>query len=180
MAGIGRILKGVAALAAAAGVGGGLAGVPEQLVERLLQPAELEECDEMDRWHVIRHAAQDPRPAVRQAVAANLPEYGLELGLDTEQLVLQLARDSEPGIRRVLSGSLGRLLSSVRPIDRSRVVSTLATNDDENVRFVIASALAWPFEAVGVVTALRALAADPTDHVRSAAQRAIRARRISV
>jgi hypothetical protein len=177
MAGIRKVLKS-AALAAVGGLG--LSGVPEQVVERLLEPSELESCDDAERWHVLCGAARDPRPGIRQSVAAQLPNYGFELEPRTEALVLELAHDSDPGVRRVLSASLGRLMKRVRAIDRGRVVATLATNDDPKVRFVIASALSWPFEAVGVVTALRALSTDPAEDVQTAALRAIRARRISV
>jgi hypothetical protein len=171
-----KVLKRVAALAVAGFGGVGLVAVPDEVVETLLEPSELAAYDDADRWRVVRLAALDPRPSVRESVAAHLAEYDFGLGSETEELLQLLAHDPYPGVQRVLSASLGRLLWHMHPLDRCRIVTSLAADDDPRARFVIASALAWPFEALGARTALAVLSEDPSDDVRAAALRASRAR----
>jgi hypothetical protein len=86
----------------------------------------------------------------------------------------------DPDVRRELAASLGALLPALGPLERSELLLPMAASDDANVRFVAASALAWPFEAIGARSAVAFLALDASADVRDAARRAARARGISL
>jgi hypothetical protein len=182
MAGIAQaVLKRVATVVVATSLGGAaLLSIPEEVVESLLDPAELSEYEPADRIRLLSLVATDPRPGIRRTLAAAIAELPFELTEASERLVIELARDRDPGVRRVLSASLGALWSELPALDRSELLLTLAASDDPNARFVAASSLAWPFDAVGARTALEALAEDETLEVREAAQRAARVRRIEL
>jgi hypothetical protein len=60
---------------------------------------------------------------------------------------------------------LGLLLCLLPSLDRTYLISSLATSSDERVRLALARALAAPFQALGVDWAIRHLEEDPSPDV---------------
>jgi len=61
--------------------------------------------------------------------------------------------------------ALGLLLCLLPSLDRTYLISSMATSSDEKVRFALARALAAPFQALGVDWAIRYLEEDPSPDV---------------
>ena len=70
------------------------------------------------------------------------------------------AAGDEPGLT-----SLGVLLCLLPSLDRTYLVSSLATSPDEKARLALAHALAAPFDALGVDVAISQLKQDPSPEV---------------
>jgi hypothetical protein len=98
------------------------------------------------------------------------------LDVADEQMLLALAAEEEPEVREVFGSQLRAVLERALPLERTYLIASWATSDDERVRLAMAEALAGPVDAVGVRTALEVLAGDASAVVRQAAETA-RARR---
>ena len=64
-----------------------------------------------------------------------------------------------------LETPLGLLLCLLPSLDRTYLVSSLATSPDEQTRLALARALAAPFDALGVDFAIGQLKEDPSPDV---------------
>jgi len=172
-----QILKRVAAMAVvfSAGVApmaaAELAQIPEELLESLIEPDELASIDETDREQLLSVLALDTRASVRARTAISLQFLSPQLTPRMERMLAQLAADPAPGVRQVLAGVLGSVIARMPALDRTCLLCSWSTSPREHERYVIASALGWPFDAVGVRSALAALAGDSSLDVREAAQR---------
>jgi hypothetical protein len=179
------MLKRLAAVAVAVGAGlapsatGELDGIPEDLLESLLEPEELSRIEPQDREALVSLLAMDRRPAVRARAAVSLTFLSPELTFGLERLLERLAGDPSASVRRVLGGMLGPLIARMPALDRSCLVCEWAASPEERRRQAIVAALAWPFDAVGAQTALTSLLDDVSPHVRSASLRADQRRRHS-
>jgi hypothetical protein len=107
------------------------------------------------------------------------------LAASSAAMPAMLTRDLEAVLARGIdsaSGSaspLGALLCLLPGLDRTCLVSSWATSPDERLRIALARALAAPFEAVGVRSAIDQLQRDPSPEVRRLARAAEASRRES-
>ena len=172
-----QILKRVAAMAVAFSAGvtpmaaAELAQIPEDVLERLIEPDELANIDETDREQLLSVLALDTRASVRARTAISLQFLSPQLSPRIESMLEQLAADPAPGVRQVLAGILGPVMARMPALDRTCLIGSWSASPSEHERYVIASALGWPFDAVGVRSALAALSEDASPTVRAAAHR---------
>jgi hypothetical protein len=177
-----QILKRVAAMAVlfSAGVAplaaAELAQIPEEVLERLIEPEELANIEETDREQLLSVLALDTRASVRARTAISLQFLSPQLTPRIESTLRRLAADPAPGVRQVLAGVLGPVLARMPGLDRTSLIGSWSASPSEQERYVIASALGWPFDAVGVRSALAALSEDASPGVREAARRSSKRR----
>jgi len=107
------------------------------------------------------------------ARTAALPPVLANLGPEIE---MQLATSAGATGSSDLS-PLGVLLCLLPSLDRTCLIASWATSPNHEVRLALASALAAPFEAVGVPTVLEQLQDDPSAEVQELARSAAENRR---
>jgi hypothetical protein len=103
---------------------------------------------------------------------------GLPLVL-TDEIAEEMAAWSDASEGDPAFARLGCVLCLLPSLDRTYLVSSWATSPNERLRRDLARALAIPFEAAGVRSALDHLQQDPSEEVRALATRAAENRRLA-
>lgn len=171
--------------AAVAALSVGLAGVedaaasPPAAVEVGPSVSEGEWSDGVERrrsQRAIRRLSEDSDPEIRRQAIERMAADGIDLRADTEDLLVSLATDPEPVVRRTIAVSLGRILSRLPMLDRYYLLASWATARQPELRWALACALCGPVASSGIHAALACLSVDPDPLVRRIAGQAARRR----
>ncbi len=151
-------------------VQGGLAAVPETLLDEILDEAEGTAWKDEDRLVLLSVLAEDKRPHVRMRVSELLepPDHGFSFA-SLEPILFRLASDEAAAVRGAVAGTLAAELSRSDTLTRTRVVSEWTLSNSTAVRDTIARVLSHDFYCLGAAAAAEHLASDHSPSVRAAA-----------
>ncbi len=146
-----------------------LARIPVEVLDAMLDEERMGDWEPDDRATLLEVLALDEREYVRVPVAAQLGAFDEPLPDSVEPTLERLCEDETPSVRDTAASSLTTLLERSGGLGRAAVVVSWASSPEPACRCAIAQALSTPLHAVGVASAIEALAGDSDPDVRAAA-----------
>jgi hypothetical protein len=155
-------------------IGSELGMIPEPIIEELLGEIDSEKWTYKDLISFAELLSEDPRKQIRRHAARlfiNLqPDF---LSSNPEPIFAKMAQDKDPVVRSTLAWGLAQWLSHLNGLQRTNLVLEWVLSNNASLRQIVAKALSWEVNTLGVDLAIEHLANDQNANVRTAVVEAV-------